>query len=50
MPDQVVGLIIQSGEKLKEGWFDRLETDDLTLAHEDKTNRDGIAYLRRIMA
>lgn len=33
-----------------EGWLDRLETDEQTLAYEDKTNRDGINYLRRTMA
>ena len=33
-----------------EGWLDRMETDELTLAYEDKTNRDGINYLRRTIA
>lgn len=30
-----------------EGWFDRRETEEQTLEFEDKTNRDGINYLRR---
>ncbi|HCG64620.1 MAG TPA: hypothetical protein DEZ27_12725 [Sphaerochaeta sp.] len=30
-----------------EGWIDQLETEEETLAFEDKVNNDGINYLRR---
>jgi len=48
--DRVLNMIALHGKAsacFLEGWLDRLATNEKTLEFEDKTNRDGINYLRR---